>query len=92
VRLIYDPIAIKIIERQLKRPLDDYEKAGEKSVWLSGELVFLQIPQVVFPHGLMPSTHQPANNDKVFKQAVLNYNKERGTNENTIRRRNGGSK
>lgn len=72
MRLIYDPIQIKIIERDLKRPLDELEKAGEKSVWYNGRLIFLQISQIVFPYDLMPTTYTPSpkvneirNGDKI---------------------------
>lgn len=54
-KIIYDPIVVKIVERQLKRPLDEMEKAGEKSVYYNGRLVFLTVERVVFPHDLVPN-------------------------------------
>lgn len=54
-KIIYDPIAVKSIERQLGRPLDDYEKSGDKSVWINNRLTFLSIPKIVFPHDLIPN-------------------------------------
>lgn len=70
MRLIYDPIQIKILERQLKRPLDEMERAGEKSVWINGRLTFLRIEQVVFPYDLMPSKFTTTKDVKDIRSGV----------------------